>query len=604
MPVIGIPVDMLTERIATEFSPDELVERLQQLGCDVEGYTTLRRFGCGKCGHLMEITPTENPPVVCDMCGLDYKENPEKLLEKGENDVLRMELLAVRPDMFDPGGLARVLRNYLGESDQAAHYDLEQATITVEVEDRLRQPESLRPHIACAVIRGITLDDDIIKVVMKLQENLHWALGRDRKRASIGVYDLDTVAGTHFHYRTIGPEEDPFVPLGADQPHTPKQILETHPKGVAYARLLSTFKRYPLLTDENGKVLSMPPIINSEDTRVTQDTKNFFIDVTGTESRVVNKTLNTLVTSLLELDPKARLEQVHIKYPEGVQTTPDLTPQEVVLDPAMAARTIGIEADSDKVQSLLRAMGHKVSANGEGIKVMVPAYRNDIMHPIDLVEDVAIAYGYHNLVPSLVPTLTVGKEQPMEVLSNEVRRAMTGLGYFEVLTLILSNEEHQFERLGREQREDYVVLEHPISVEQTMIRVTLIPGLLETFSANIDHELPQRMFEVGNITLLSDDEVGAREHRRVSGGAIGPRVDYSEIRSVVEGLLRELGYTLQTEACDDPAFLPGRAAKVWALKGDQRIDAGVVGEVHPRVLETYKLSHPVSLFELDLEVLS
>lgn len=597
MPVIGIPVEMLKERISTPLEPGALVEKLQQLGCDVEGFATLRRFGCQNCGYLMEITETENPPVVCEACGADFKQSPEKLVAKGENDVIRMELLAVRPDMFDPGGLARVLRNYLGESDQPARYELQPSTITVEVEDRLSNPESYRPCIACAVIRGITLDDDIIKVVMKLQENLHWALGRDRKRASIGVYDLDTLEGTEFHYKTVGPEERTFVPLGCQDEQTPRKILETHPKGMAYARLLKPFERYPLLTDQNGTVLSMPPIINSESTRVTHGTKNFFVDVTGTETRIVEKTLNTLVTSLLELDPKARLEQVNLRRGGEQRTTPDLTPQEVTLDPAHPPRLIGVEMDDAAVEKHLKAMGHSVTRNGSSFKVGVPAYRNDIIHPVDLVEDVAIAYGYHNISPSLVPTMTVGSEQPKEILGNQLRRILTGLGYFEVLTLILSSEEAQFEALRRPGRQDYVQLEHPISVEQTMIRTTLIPGLLDTFSVNTDHELPQHIFEVGKVTRLCDrEEVGAREYLTLAAAAIGSKVDFAELRAALDAVLSELGLEVAFEPSSDGVFLPGRGA---AVKLDGQI-VGVLGEVHPEVLERFKLAYPVSLFELDL----
>ncbi|MCA9790592.1 MAG: phenylalanine--tRNA ligase subunit beta [Candidatus Eremiobacteraeota bacterium] len=604
MPVIGIPVKMLNERIETKLDPDTLVEKLQYLGCDVEGYATLRRFGCANCDNLMEITPTENPPVVCDACGQDFKAAPDKLEELGETEVIRMELLAVRPDMFDPGGLARVLRNYLGEKDVPARYELGAPQLTVTVSPELSRPESYRPRIACAVVRGVTLDDDIIKVIMKLQENLHWALGRDRKRASIGVYDLDTLEGD-IRYTSIGPEERTFVPLGTDTPHTPKEVLEKHPKGVAYARLLKSHQRYPLLVDSKDQVLSMPPIINSEETRITRSSKNFFIDVTGTEERIVNKTLNTLVTSLLELDPKARLEQVKIAYPDQTVATPDLAPQQVRLRPERAGQTIGVDLDRAGVVAKLKAMGHGVEDGGEELVVSVPAYRNDIMHEIDLIEDVAIAYGYHNIVTSLVPTLTVGKEQPIEAFSNIVRRAMTGMGYFEVLTLILSNEENQFTRLGLEPVEDYVKLDNPISVEQTMIRRSLLPGLLDTFAANIDHELPQRIFEVGNASQLDEAvETRARERRLLAGAAIGPRVDYSEIRSSCEALLRELGYRLEVEPRSGAPFIAGRGATVIAARGDQKTVVGQMGEVHPEVLEHYKLAHPVSFFEVELELLT
>ncbi len=616
MPVIGIPVDMLNERISTKLEPDTMVTTLQQLGCDVEGYATLRRFCCTTCDFLMEITETENPPVVCGACGEDFKAHGDRIVERGTSEVLRMELLAVRPDMFDPAGLARTLRGYLGEFLGPVAYKLAAPTITVKVQPELDDVKSAsyRP-IRCAVVRGVELDEDRIKVIMKLQENLHWAMGRDRKRASIGVYDMATIdTAKGVTYRLVGPEELTFVPLGKSEAATPKQVLETHPKGTAYAHLLQGKDKYPLLKSfvpgsDDPRVMALIPIINSEDTKVNKGSKDLFIDVTGLDSRLVEKILNTIVTSLLELCPGSTGEQVTIA-PEGGTSfaSPDLTPQEVDFDTALPGRRIGIEADEAKVRELLQKMGHGLADSTPGnVKVLVPAYRNDILHPVDLVEDVAIAYGYHNIVPSLVPTFTVGVETPRGAMMNRVRQALTGLGYLEVLTLILSNEADQFEKLGRKNADDHVEIMHPISTEQTLIRTSLIPGLLDTFSVNTDHPLPQRIFEVGRISRLDDSvEVGAREYLRVAAAVIGSRADFTEIKATAEALVRELGFatggTVRALAEGDEfegTFIPGRGA---AISGG---DATWVnfGELHPEVLEKFGLAYPVALLEMDLEVI-
>lgn len=603
MPVIGIPVDLLLERVKTQPSRQELVEHLQHLGCDVEGYATMRRFACGRCGNLMEITETENPPVVCDRCGTDFKASPDQLSAAGEKDVVRMELLAVRPDMFDPGGLARTLRNYFKETLETPSYPFKSSDYVVSVEEGLEQ----RPYIACAVVRNLKLDDDKIRVIMKLQENLHWALGRDRKRASIGVYDLDSLKGTQFRYTSVAPEELEFAPLGygAEEKWTPARVLKEHTKGTAYARLIKDHPRYPILLDESQQVMALIPIINSESTKVSKTSTNFFIDVTGLEERIVQKTLNTIVTSMLELDPGASLETVIIKAGNVSHQTPDLTPQKAVLNPKTAASRIGAPLDRDGVIECLRRMGHRVSDGADGnLNVEVPAYRNDILHEVDLIEDVAIAFGYHNIVPTLVPTLTVGSELPLEVASHAARGALAGLGYLEVLTLILSNEAAQYEFLGRPREDKHVVIQLPISQDQTMVRVSLLPGLLDTLSVNTDHELPQRIFEIGNISLLDDSETGASEHRRLAAAAIGPRVDFASMRAACEALLREFGYRLETKPSQDPAFLPGRGAEVWGVKGDNSVQLGLLGEIHPQWLEHYGLGHPAAAFELDFARLS
>lgn len=615
MPVIGIPVEMLNERISSKLEPDAMVTKLQQLGCDVEGYATLRRFACQTCQFLMEITETENPPVECQACGKDFKAHPDQLQERGTNEVIRMELLAVRPDMFDPAGLARTLRGYLGEHLGPVEYELAPASVTVEVQAELdNKANPLYRPIRCAIVRGAQLDEDRIKVLMKLQENLHWAMGRDRKRASIGVYDLSTFdAGKGVYYKLVTPEGLRFVPLGKSEEMTPKEVLEKHPKGVDYAHLLAERSHYPLLgsyrADGSEVVMAFIPIINSEETKVVQTSQDLFIDVTGVEERLVEKILNTVVTSLLELCPGSKAERVNISAPgKEPYQTPDLTPQKMQFDTSLPARRIGIDVDDAAVRELLLKMGHGVKDGADGkVLVEVPAYRNDILHPVDLVEDVAIAYGYHNIVPSLVPTFTVGVETARSALMNRVRQALCGLGYHEVLTLILSNEADQFEKLRRKNADRHVLVSHPISIEQTLIRTSLLPGLLDTFSVNTDHPLPQRIFEVGRISLLDDSqEVGAREHLRVAAAVVGSRADFTEIKAVAESLVRELGFPAGAE-CRPVAegeemhdtFIPGRGAVI----GKGGAAWVTFGELHPEVLESFALAYPVALLEMDLEAL-
>jgi phenylalanyl-tRNA synthetase beta chain len=280
----------------------------------------------------------------------------------------------------------------------------------------------------------------------------------------------------------------------------------------------------------------------------------------------------------------------------------------VEFDTSLPARRIGIDVDASKVKELLLRMGHGVKDGANGVvTVAVPAYRNDILHPMDLVEDVAIAYGYHNIVPSLVPTFTVGVETPRSALMNRVRQALCGLGYHEVLTLILSNQADQFEKLQRRNADRHVLVSHPISVEQTLIRTSLLPGLLDTFSVNTDHPLPQRIFEVGRISLLDDSmEVGAREHLRVAAAVIGSRADFTEIKAVAESLIRELGFpeTGRCRALDErddllETFIAGRGASL----GDEQASWVTFGELHPQVLESFGLAYPVALLEMDLEIL-
>ena len=388
---------------------------------------------------------------------------------------------------------------------------------------------------------------------------------------------------------------------------TPKEILEKHPKGMAFAHLLAGFDRYPLLSDSSGKVMSMPPIINSQLTRVTKATKNFFIDVTGTGQRIVNRALNIMVTSLMELRPELRVETVSIRYVDGEITTPNLEPQEATLNAEEAAKLIGVKLNSKEVAELLEKMGHAVVNPGEAnLQVKVPAYRNDILHERDLVEDVAIAYGYHNIEPILVPTMTVGDELDIERGRDVARRTLTGLGCYEVMTLPMTSPENAYTKMGLKESDKYVQVANPINVAQTMLRDSLLGGLLETLSLNTHHDMPQQIFEVGDVTLTDEDEeTGTSQRRRVAVAVTGIEAGFAGVRSIAESLAGQFKKKLAAEPIESGLFTPGRGAKLLLAKdGDDPVEIGQVGEVHPAVLERFRLTHPTAVFELDLEALA
>ncbi|MBI5183145.1 MAG: phenylalanine--tRNA ligase subunit beta [Nitrospinae bacterium] len=453
MPVIGIPYQRFVQQLGIDIGKERLIEYLKQLGCDVEGCTTLLRFLCNRCNSITEITVEEGIPAYCDGCGFDFREQGGVREGLGSIDVIRMELLAVRPDMFDPGGLARALKGYMGIETGLKEYQLYPSEISVSVDQGLSNKDSYRPYIVSAVIKGLSLDQEKIKILMKLQENLHWALGRNRRYASIGVYDLDKTS-PDFYYTCHDPKGLSFTPLGykGDTPIPLDRILTEYPKGREFAFLLKDMKRFPILKDRNSCVLSMPPIINSEETKVTKDTKDIFIDVTGIAERVIYKTINIMVSSILEMETDATPYKVDIIYHDRRITTPDFTPQTMKLSPEGTRKIIGFDAKDDTIMGLLKKMRHNVRPTREGLLVDVPSYRNDILHERDLMEDIAIAYGYHNITPSITETMTVGWERPIETLFNMVREAMTGLGYMEVMTLMLTNPESAYERLNLSQQ--------------------------------------------------------------------------------------------------------------------------------------------------------
>lgn len=610
MPIIDMPAELLLKRIQREGEgPDMdaagLAEILPKLGCEVDEVAEMREYRCGVCGKMYDRTEAQGAPLLCSQCGADFRDDPDQLEDLGSNRVIRLDMLAVRPDIFDPGGMARYIRGYLGVETGMPEYVLNAPQITVEVDPRLGEASSLRPHIACAVVRNVKLDNTTIKILMNLQEDLHWALGRDRKLASIGVYDLDTLRGRRFRYEAVEPDELQFVPLGfpPDIPAsrmTPEEVLERHKTGQAYAHLLKGFSRYPMLRDEGGTVLSMPPIINSESTRVTLDTQQFFIDVTGLSRRNVDRALNVMVTSLKEIMPEVVLEQVVIEGPGESRVTPDLTPGEMTLDVGEASATIGVGLNAGRLAELLESMGHGVAegTRGDSLTVYVPPYRSDVMHAVDLIEDAAIAYGYDQLDPELVPTFTIGRPREIEEWSAVARRVMTGLGFHQVMTLVLTSEAAAFAKWGVEADPRAVRIENPISTEQTMCRVSIRPGLLETLAINKQYDLPQYLFEVGDCCFTEGtEETGAREERFLAGAMIGTHVGYADVRAVADAFVHEMGAKVEIRAIEHASFIAGRVAGLWSVDGEQ---IGVMGEVHPEVLERYGLKHPVSVVEFSL----
>ncbi|MFN0138185.1 MAG: hypothetical protein ACKVS9_18935 [Phycisphaerae bacterium] len=657
MPIINMPVDLLLRLVNREsqvIDEPQLVQTLDDMGVETEEMATTNVYSCLACDNAIERTDAQGEPLVCGKCGTDFRQRGDALKKLGTNKVARLNMLAVRPDIFDPGGMARYMRGFLGAKTGLVDYDVSKCKLAVKVDPRMSSDASYRPAIACAVLRNVKLDNERIKLLMNLQEDLHWALGRDRKLASIGVYDLDKVNenGPTFQYRAVGPDELRFVPLGFSMNDpaaklTPREILEKHKTGVAYAHLLKGMTAYPLLTDGDGNVLSMPPIINSEATRVTMQTRQCFVDVTGLAQRTVDRALNILVSGLKEVMPELEIEAVAIEYADREIVAPSFDAAQMQLEVTEACDTLGMEMNADTLAKLLERMGHGVTVPGprrgsrewtkgfwptpttvgysedqvarelaavaareaeyETLTIHVPAWRNDVMHPIDLIEDAAVALGYDKLTPQLVPTFTVGQPRAIEETCAIVRRIFTGLGFHQVMTLTLNNATAVAEKWGLSPGDPAaeawlsraVQIENPISSEQTHCRASLLPGILETLAINKQYELPQNLFEVGDCSFVDAAvETGAREERYVAAAMIGTHVGYADIRAVLDSFLHEMSATCRVAATQHPSFIAGRCAAIQNAAG---APIGTMGELHPAVLDRHGLKHAVTVLEMSVE---
>ncbi|MEX2316710.1 MAG: phenylalanine--tRNA ligase subunit beta [Pirellulales bacterium] len=611
MPIVNIDVAWLNRLLGRQLPPEQIHESLDQIGCDVEDVVDVQYSRCPKCGSLVEHPLGQDEVKTCGLCGCET-ETPFK--SAGQKQVLRLDLLADRPDLFDVGGLARALRGTLGIESGLPNYATKPSGLTVNVDKSVADKSSYRPFIACAAMTLPPVDETSLIAIMKLQENLHWGVGRDRKLASIGIYDLAAIQSP-ISYCTMDPDKEPFVPLGLPgKKMTGRQILESHAKGVAYAALLAEHKRYPLLIDAKQQVLSMPPIINSDETKLKQGTTRVFIDVTGISQAAVTKSLDTLVCSLAEIG--GTIETVEIVDADGKKrSTPNLAPRSTEVDLAEAKRWLGLPLDDKSLTASLRKMRFDVRKTNDttasaadssldirhsSFTVSYPPYRTDIRHMVDLLEDVAIGYGYANIEPRLVRSMTVGTPRPEETTSDRVRQILIGLGYSEIMSLPLTTEEEQFTKLRAPTPAHYPLVANPKLKAYNVVRTHLAGGLFEALRENRRRPMPQRLFEIDNVVALdSSAETGAAEFRKIAVVETGRESGYATARSVMDSLLRELGWQAEYRALgenESPQFVPGRAA-AFNVDGQP---VGILGEVHPEVLTNFGLTHPVALAELTL----
>ncbi|MDI6860206.1 MAG: phenylalanine--tRNA ligase subunit beta [Methanocellales archaeon] len=492
-----------------------------------------------------------------------------------------VEFFPDRPDLFSIEGVARAMRGFLEIETGLPRYDVLESNVSITIKKSVRP---IRPHLACAVVRGLSLCSDSIESLMSLQENLHWGVGRDRKKVSIGVHDLSRIKPP-FTYLATDPSFE-FIPLDFDRPVSMRKMLEIHPKGIKFAHLLEGSKRYPLIVDSAGNVLSFPPIINCELTRVTDATRDLFIEVTGTDISVA-VALNIVATALAERGGK--IESVEMVSDGAVRRMPNLSPTIRALQVDEVNSLLGLDLSAEEIARNLEKMRLGATIHADKLTVEVPAYRADILHAWDLIEDVAIGYGYDRFKPEFPETATIGRTHPIEDKFALLRELMIGLGFSEVMTFTLTNEKVHFDNMKR-RRVKVTRVKHPISMDHTMVRSSILPNLMEILSLNRHRELPQRIFEVGDVVLDGKNE------QRLAGVFIHSTASFAEIKSIVESVLRDLGTEFTIEEADDPAFLEGRRASIIV---DGR-SIGVLGEIHPDVILSFGLDHPIVAFELDI----
>ncbi len=487
---------------------------------------------------------------------------PTEETDEGELDI---EVTPNRPDALCVEGLARVLKCY--KTAKPDEYKLSKPKIEICVD---KSVEKVRPAFGGAVVREMKITDSNLRSIMQIQEKLHETLGRKRRKVAIGIYDFDKTAPP-FRYFACKRDALSFVPLEKQEKMTPGQILEKHEKGRAYAHLVGDM--CPMIEDKNKQVLSFPPIINGESTRLTEHTKNLFVEATGTSHGAVKQTVNIIAAMFEDMGGKVEEVAVDGKHYRLLQE------KKWPLPVAGSEKLLGIKLGRKKVALLLAKMGHRISGNF----AYVPGYRTDVMNEVDLIEDVAIAYGFNNFEPSLPGFSSVGRVDE-EPLYHEI---LGGLGFDEVLTWTLSNE--KLEKKAGLPEGPAAEIENPLTGDFTIFRRSMLPNLLSVLSESKNEKLPIRIYEIGPTARPQLEQI-------LCLATMHSKASFSEIKGIVLSLAESAGKKATVKKEEYGAFVKGRCAALYI--GSKK--AGMFGEISPSVLSEFNLEQPVCAAEMKI----
>lgn len=517
----------------------------------------------------------------------DYQEKVTMLgaaLEGLDSKEVTLEAFPNRPDLLSEQGLARALRTFLGIKKGLYVPKVVKSKEKVIVDASVK---SVRPFTACAIVKNLKLDDQRIKELIQIQEKLHVTFGRNRKKCAIGIYPLEKIT-LPIKYAAKKPEEIKFKPLDGQKEMSAREILEKHPTGKEYGHLLKGLEKYPIFVDAKNKILSMPPLINSEETgRVTERTKEVFIECSGFDFKVVSQCLNVIVYALADMG--AAIYSMEIDY-EKKQTTPNLTPEEMKVDLPYINQRLGLNVKESELKPLFEKMGYGYKNK----KVLIPAYRTDILHQIDLAEDIAIAYGYDNFKEEIPNVATIAEESKHQIFKRKLAQILIGLGLLEVNTYNLTNQETVSKKMNTDMK--VIELASAVNLEYNILRPWVLPSLMQILSENKHHDYPQNLFGFGTIFKQGQTETGILEQTRVAIVFTSKDASFNSIKQVLETMFSALGEKYEIRAENHDSFIQGRTARV-SFKGK---DIAYLGEIHPQVLSNWNIEMPVAALELNV----
>jgi len=507
-------------------------------------------------------------------------------LEDVNDKEIVVEIFPNRPDMLSVQGFARAFSSFIGVKTGLRHYKVEHSNEKMVVD---KSVANVRPYTACAIVKGIHFDDEKIKEVIDIQEKLHITYGRHRKKVAIGIYPFEKIK-TPIKFLAQNPKDIVFQPLEFPKKINALQILKQHPAGKEYGHLLEGKEKFPVFRDANDEVLSVPPIINSHKTgKINENTKEVFIECSGFDFEVMKKCLNIIVCALYELGGK--IYSMDVLYGNKKYITPDLIPEEMEVDINYINKWLGLNLKENDVKKLFERMGYDYANK----KVLIPAYRADIIHQVDLAEDIATAYGFENFDAVIPHVATIAEENKFEIFKNKISDLLVGLNFLETSTYNLTNKEFQCKKMNT--KIDLIRLANSISSDYNVLRAWVIPSMVEVLSNNKHHEYPQKIFTIGTIFKKNNKfETNVEENERLAVTIASEKTDYTGIRQVLDYLFRSLDLKCEIKEAEHSSFIGGRVARV-NVKGK---NVAYIGEISPQVLENWELETPVTAFELNL----
>ena len=515
-------------------------------------------------------------------------------IEEVTDKEVSVEIFPNRPDLLSMQGFTRAINCFFKKPGiKTFKVNKPEKDYKVIIDKSVKQ---VRPLTVCAIIKNLNLNNNKIKEIIEIQEKLHASYGRNRKKLAIGIYPLETIK-LPIRYKALPADNIKFQPLKSKKELTGRQILSQHPAGREYGDSLNKKEVYPIFEDANKEILSMPPIINSHKTgKITEKTKEVFIECSGFNQEYLNKTLNMIVTTFADLGGQIYAMEIQDK---SKTISPNLESEKFPFEINNINKTLGLKLSEKEIISLLAKMGIGHESKKDTNVALIPSYRTDILHEIDLSEEIAIAYGYDKFIPEIPEISTIGQEDNLAILKRKISEMLAGLNLLEISTYHLSTKEKQFKNLNyKEFKQDLIEVEDS-KTENNILRNSLLAQSIAILSENSDAEYPQKIFELGKVFEHDKEgsETGIKETEKLCISLCYEKANFTELKQILDYLTRMLDLKYEIKETTHPCFIEGRTGEI--IINNKPI--GILGEVKPIVLKNNKIKMPVSSLEISLD---